>query len=124
MEQGVQSKLDALFETDAMLRRMITKMSSALQLRPGDVYQCGGRLYQMACAEPHGADCGEVSACAWPPAERAALCALFERFGVDYVYFADGARAPSASPYSAAAVGAAVKARAAAAAARKAAVLP
>jgi len=100
-KRGVQPRLDALLMTDTALRAQLQRLSERFHLRLTDLQRCSQSLYHTLSKEMHGSDAHvEVRAASWPAAtERAALCALLERFCVTYTYF-DEAGNEGPSPYS------------------------
>jgi hypothetical protein len=100
-KRGVQQRLDALLMTDVALRAQLQRLSEMFQLRLPDLERCSQSLYHTLSKEMHGSDARvEVRVLSWPAAtERAALCALLERFCVTYVYV-DEAGNEEPSPYA------------------------
>jgi len=100
-KRGVQQRLDALLMTDMALRAQLQRLSETFQLRLPDLERCSQSLYHTLSKEMHGSDARvEVRVLSWPAAtERAALCALLERFCVTYVYV-DEAGNEEPSPYA------------------------
>jgi len=99
-QSGAQKGLDALFKDDEQLRSLLVAFSQHFKLLPVDLERCASGLYHTLSKELHGSEARcEVHEAHWrSPAERAALCALLERFAVAYTYVVDEAVVPS--PYA------------------------
>ena len=96
-QPSAQKGLDALFRDDAQLRLLLEAFSQEFKLLPVDLDRCAAGLYHTLSKELHGSEARcEVHEAHWrSPAERAALCALLERFSVAYSYVVNDCVVPS-----------------------------